>query len=95
MEYELTVCERPYRLVLEGRGDGFYAVDEITLAPREHGTRVTYEARIELEGLRRLADPALAVLLQGIGRLAARGLRERMTDAKGATKGVDAERAVA
>lgn len=78
IEYEITTFERPTRLVLTGADDGFTSVDEITFVERGAGTRVTYEARIELAGLRRIADPLLDVLFQRIGRLAVRGLRERM-----------------
>lgn len=77
LEYRITEYERPTRLVLTGLG-AVESVDEITFTPRRGGTRVTYEARLELRGLQKLADPLLDVLLQRIGRLAVRGLRERM-----------------
>ncbi|HKJ25123.1 MAG TPA: SRPBCC family protein [Myxococcota bacterium] len=77
LEYAITHFERPGRLILEGGDDTLRSVDELTFAPREGGTRVTYEARLELHGLRRLADPLLDVAFQVVGRLAARGLRER------------------
>jgi hypothetical protein len=70
LEYRITEFERPSHLVLSGG----------TFVARPGGTRVTYEARLELVGIRRLADPALDLLFQRIGRLAVRGLRERLTD---------------
>jgi uncharacterized protein YndB with AHSA1/START domain len=78
LDYEITAFEPPTRLVLRGGDAQVESVDEVTLAPREGGTRVTYEARIELCGLRRLADPLVHLLFQRVGQLAARGLRERI-----------------
>jgi dehydrogenase/reductase SDR family protein 12 len=79
IEYEIATYERPTRLVLRGGDDGFRSIDEITFAARGRGTRVTYEARLELSGIRRLADPLLDRVFQRIGRRAARGLREGVT----------------
>lgn len=76
-EYEITEYERPRRLVLRGTSESVIATDEIGFLARGSGTRVSYEARLELTGLLRLADPVLQVLFQHIGRLAVRGLRER------------------
>ena len=78
LEYTITHHERPTRLVLEGGDDSVRSIDEITFVEREGGTRITYEARLELVGIRRLADPLLDWLFQHIGRLAVRGLRERV-----------------
>jgi carbon monoxide dehydrogenase subunit G len=77
LEYEITELERPTRLVLSGGDASLHAVDEITFAPRPDGTRVTYESRVDLVGLRQLADPVFDLVFQQIGRSAARGLRER------------------
>jgi hypothetical protein len=81
LEYRITEFERPTRLVLVGGDSTVRSIDEITFVSRPGGTRVTYEARLELQGVRRLADPILDVLFQRIGRLAVRGLRERMAGA--------------
>ena len=75
LEYEIAALERPSRLVLVGGDASLRSVDEISFAPRPGGTRVTYEARLELGGWRRLADPLLQLAFQRIGRAAARGLR--------------------
>jgi carbon monoxide dehydrogenase subunit G len=82
LDYEITAYEPPTRLVLEGGDSSVHSHDEITFAPRPGGTRVTYEARLELRGLRRLADPLLQLILQRIGRLAVCGLQERLADAR-------------
>lgn len=77
LRYTITHYDRPHRLILEGSDAGIFSVDELTFAPREGGTRVTYEACLELRGLARFADPLLDVVFQAIGRKAGRGLRER------------------
>ena len=80
LEYRITEFERPSRLVLTGGDSSLRSIDEITFVSRKGDTRVTYEARLELVGIRRLADPAVDLLFQRLGRLAVRGLRERLTD---------------
>ncbi len=80
LEYRITEFNRPSRLVLVGGDSTLSSVDEITFVPRRGGTRVTYEARVQLKGVRRLADPALNVLFQRIGRVAVCGLRERVAE---------------
>jgi carbon monoxide dehydrogenase subunit G len=77
IEYRTASYERPTRLVLRGGDGSFRSIDEITFVERAGGTRVTYEARIELVGVGRLADPLLDWFFQRTGRLAVRGLRER------------------
>lgn len=79
LEYRITEFERPSRLVLSGGDSSLRSIDEITFVSRPGGTRVTYEARIELSGIRRPANPVLDVPFQRIGRLAVRGLRERVS----------------
>ena len=78
LDYEITAFEPPTRLVLRGSDGQIESIDELGFVPREGGTRVTYEACLELVGIRRLADPILDLLFQRVGRLAVRGLRERM-----------------
>ncbi len=78
LEYEITELERPARIVLRGEGGGVVSIDEIDLTPRRGGTRVTYEARVELSGVAAVADPLLDLVFQYVGRVAARGLRERL-----------------
>jgi len=82
LEYRITEFERPSRLVLRGGDSSFRSIDEITFVARPWGTRLTYEARLELVGIRRIADPILDLLFQRIGRVAVPGVRERMADAE-------------
>ena len=76
-EYVITEMQTPTRLVFVGESEAGRSIDEITFAPTPKGTRVTYEARLELSGMPRLADPILHALFQVVGRVAVRGLRER------------------
>jgi len=78
LEYRITGFEPPSRLVLVGGNGSLRSIDEITFVSRPGGTRISYEARLELSGIGRLADPFLDVLFQRIGRVAVRGLRERV-----------------
>jgi len=80
LEYRITDFERPSRLVLSGGDPSIRSVDEITFVSRGDGTRVTYEANLELIGIHRFADPILDLLIQRTGRLAVRGLRERLAN---------------
>jgi carbon monoxide dehydrogenase subunit G len=93
LEYQIVEFQRPSRVVLSGGDESLRSIDEITFVSRPDGTRVTYEARLELAGIRRLADPLLDLVFQRIGRLAVRGLRERLagegylgTSSEGAVK---------
>lgn len=79
LEYEITEFDRPSRLVLSGGDSSLTSTDEITFVARPGGTRVTYEAKIDLVGIRRVAEPIVDVLMQRVGRLAVRGLRERLS----------------
>lgn len=82
LEYRISVFDRPHRLVLTAGPPGLRSIDEILFSPRAQGTRVTYEARLELGGLRAIADPLLDLVFQRIGRDAAAGLRERFANVR-------------
>ena len=74
--YEIRAYERPGRLVLCANDGALTSLDEIHFSPRAGGTRVSYEARVELAGLAGLADPLLQLAFGVAGRAAARGLRD-------------------
>jgi carbon monoxide dehydrogenase subunit G len=75
LEYELVVAERPHRIVLRAQQGALTSLDEITLAPRGEGVRVTYDARIELSGLARVLDPLLDAWFQRSGARSVEGMR--------------------
>lgn len=80
MTYEITAYEPPHRVVLRGTGGGVIAIDTITCAPIPGGTRVTWEARLELEGIARFADPLLHLAFQWVGARAVQGLVARAAE---------------
>lgn len=94
LEYRISEFERPSRLVLTGGDASIRSVDEITFVSRQGGTRVTYDARVELAGLHRVVEPILALFFQRIGRVAMRGLRERVATAGVARRGSKRARSV-
>jgi carbon monoxide dehydrogenase subunit G len=83
LDYELVVAERPHRIVLRARKGALTSLDEITLAPRGDGVRVTYDARITLAGIAQLADPLLGAWFQRSGARSADGLRRALSRGTG------------
>ncbi len=68
---ELTYTLEPLpddRVVLVGRNDSATSTDTITVVPADGGgSRVTYEAVIEMQGAAKLADPVMKVVFEKIG----------------------------
>ena len=56
-------------IVLVGSNDTARSVDTITVVPNPEGSgsRVTYEAHIEMKGVAKLADPVMKVVFEKIG----------------------------
>jgi hypothetical protein len=77
LTYEVVAFEAPQRVVLDGGNGRVRSVDEIGFAPRGAGTRVTYEARLEPQGLLALADPVLQLVFPVLARAAVRGMQKR------------------
>ncbi len=75
LRYEVTEFEPPKRLVLEAHSSTVYSHDEIRFEPIREGTRVTYDAQLELKGLLALGDPILARIFRSVGDKAVDGLR--------------------
>lgn len=82
LQYAVTKYDPPHRVVLEGRGGSVAAVDTIACEPEAGGTRVTWDARLRLEGaagwLAPALDPLLGLAFRWIGNDAVRGLREKL-----------------
>lgn len=95
LDYEITRFDPPHALVLAGGDETLRSDDEINFVERGGGTRIFYEARLELLGIRRIADPLLDLLFQRVGRLATRGLRERLDAEAGASGAPRPQRASA
>ena len=80
MEYETVEIERPHRVKLKGTTSSMVSIDVITFAPTASGgTEVTYSAEIELEGVRKIADPLLQIGFNRMGDKARDGLEEKLS----------------
>lgn len=79
LDYTTTELEPPRRIVLRGENATVVSIDTMTFAGAPAGgTEVTYDARLELKGAARLADPILQLLFNALGGKARRGLRDRL-----------------
>jgi len=75
LDYTIVGYEPAQRVVLEARKPGFVSRDTITLEPAGTGSVVNYDALLELAGVRRLFDPLLQRLFNGIGGRATEGMQ--------------------
>ena len=78
MEYRITELEAPSRIALVGEGPGIRAEDVITFSEAGSGTRVDYQAEIELGGWLGLAQPLLGRAFRGIARSAVAGMQREL-----------------
>ncbi len=90
MEYRTTVFDPPSRVVLEGRGSGVAAVDDITFASTESGTRIGYVAHIRLTGAMRLVAPFAGGTFARIARDARDGMQRTLDERAAARRAVSA-----
>lgn len=83
--YEITEYERPRRVVLVAETGAARVTDTMSIAAGSGGGSVlTYDARLELKGARRLFSPLMSVLFGRVFADGRRGLEE--------TIGSDADR---
>jgi hypothetical protein len=80
LRYEVVRYEPPRTLRLVARTRLLLSVDDVTVAPAEHGegALVTYDAALTLAGPLRLLDRGLQVFFDRLGRRAAEGLRRAL-----------------
>src|SRR5512141_2987711 len=74
MEYRITTLEPDRRVVLEGKGAGVEATDDIRFSPTATGTRIDYMADIRLRGWLRLVAPFSGGAFAAIARNARAGM---------------------
>ena len=86
MEYVITKLEPNRRVVLEGRGSGVEAVDDISFEATPTGTAITYVADIRLQGLLRLLAPFAGGAFAKIASNARNGM-QRALDEQAADQG--------
>jgi uncharacterized protein YndB with AHSA1/START domain len=84
LEYTTTELDRPRRIALRGENDSMVSIDVITIepAPSGGGSQVTYDARIELKGARKLADPLLQLGFKRLGDKAKDGLQAKLNGSR-------------
>lgn len=78
MEYETVELQRPDRIVLRGENSSAISIDTITITGSGSGCDVTYDADIELKGVRKVADPLMGIALGRLGAKAKDGLRDKL-----------------
>lgn len=76
LKYEVTAIEPPRSVTFRGENATVVSLDTITFADRPNGTRLTYDADLQLKGPLKLADPALKLAFGKIGDKARDGLRD-------------------
>ncbi len=80
LQYEVTGLV-PGRITFTARSATLESVDTVTVARRGGTTEVTYDARLHLRSLLRLADPLLALGFRGVAARAMSGLERRLSEA--------------
>lgn len=81
MEYQLLEREPEKRLLLQGQGDNFSALDEIRLTALDASTtQIDYRAKLSFAGMIGPLDRALRPWLRRVGRQAMEGLARSLTD---------------
>lgn len=65
--YEIVEFDSPSRVVLRGENSGSVSVDEISVAPHENGSAVTYEATVTMKGAYKVIGPLFAPVFKKMG----------------------------
>jgi len=76
--YETTEVQRPERFVMRCETDSLVSVDTITVS---EDVQVTYDAHLELKGLKKVAEPAVQVGLVLASERAKLSLEEKLATA--------------
>lgn len=76
--YRVVEIDAPHRIVLVGDAPRYSVRDTITVEPDGTGSAVTYEARITLRGVLKLAGPLVQRGFRKAGDAAIAGLRPRL-----------------
>jgi carbon monoxide dehydrogenase subunit G len=76
--YEVTVYEPNTRVVLVGRNSRFTGTDDIGVAPEGDGTRVSWNANFQMEGIAKLFQPFLGGVFEKLSQEAMDGLKKTL-----------------
>jgi carbon monoxide dehydrogenase subunit G len=81
LPYRVVEVHRPHRVVFAAETDSVSVRDEARIEPVSAGSsRVTWDADLRLNGIRKLFELPLRVLFNRIGQNAERGLDERLRE---------------
>lgn len=79
LDYRTTELQRSDRIVLRAENNSMVSLDTITIRDDGQGrATVTYDAKIELKGVRKLADPLLQLGFKRLGNNARDGLKAKL-----------------
>ena len=78
VSYAVTVYDPPNRVVLVGKNKQFTGTDDIGVSPDGEGTRVSWNANFQLEGIARLFTPFLGGVFEKLSQEAMDGLVETL-----------------
>jgi hypothetical protein len=81
LRYKVVEWDPPKRFVLKAVTPSLQSFDIVRVAPDGDGSIVTYDARLDMIGVRRLVNPFLGPVFKRIGDRAAAGLRRVLTEA--------------
>ena len=76
LTYRIVEYDPPHAVTFRGENSTVVSLDRITFEPLDAGTRVVYDADLQLRGPLKLADPLLALAFHRVGDRALEGLRE-------------------
>jgi carbon monoxide dehydrogenase subunit G len=78
LTYRIVEYDPPNAVTFRGENSSVISLDRITFEPSDGGTRVTYDAELELKGPFRLAEPLLALAFRRVGNRALAGMRKTL-----------------
>ncbi|HLY48697.1 MAG TPA: SRPBCC family protein [Solirubrobacteraceae bacterium] len=90
LTYRIVEYDPPHRITFLGENATVTSRDRIAFEPVEDGTRVTYDADLQLKGLLRVIDPLLQLAFNRTGDRALDGLRRVLSRAHPAGLGAEA-----
>ncbi len=76
--YEITAFDRPHSFTAHAKNRFIESIDTVTVAGRDGGSAVTYDATVTLNGLLGLFDPLFGLVFKRIGDRAAAGLEKAL-----------------
>lgn len=78
LRYRVTSSSRPSHVAFEAESKSFRSADSIDIEAAGDGSRVTYDARLQLKGLIVLATPIMWFIFRRTGQRGGDGLRRAL-----------------